>query len=64
MLDNTEALQSLLESRTTFQSLFNGGTFITGINGIVIADVPISMGRIGLNNIDRDYLQAALKEGD
>jgi PAS domain S-box-containing protein len=63
MLDNTEALQSLLESRTTFQSLFNGGTFITGIDGIVIADVPISMGRIGLNNIDRDYLQAALKEG-
>ena len=63
MLDNTEALQSLLEDRATFQSLFNAGTFITGIDGIVVADTPVTMGRIGLNLLDRDYLQAALQKG-
>ena len=63
LLDNTEALQKFLESRETFQSLFNAGTFITGTDGIVVADAPVLTGRIGLNDIDRDYLQAALKEG-
>jgi PAS domain S-box-containing protein len=63
LLENTMALQTLLESRVTFQSLFNAGTFITGIDGIVVADTPVSTGRIGINNIDRDYLQGALQEG-
>jgi PAS domain S-box-containing protein len=63
LLVNTNALQTFLESRTTFQSLFNAGSFITGIDGIVVADSLVSRERIGLNNSDRDYLQAALQEG-
>jgi len=60
---NTAALQELLEQRTIFQTLFNGGTFVTRLDGTVIADVPLSTGRLGLNYIDRDHIAAALKEG-
>ncbi len=63
MQDNTATLQTLLEQRTVFQSLFNAGTFLTGIDGVAIADVPISAERIGVNYMDRDYMIAALKEG-
>ncbi|MDR3629104.1 MAG: cache domain-containing protein [Desulfocapsaceae bacterium] len=62
LLGNKAALQALLESRETLLSLFNAGIFITGIDGIVVADTPVATGRIGLNIIERDYLQAALKE--
>ncbi len=63
LLENTKALQTHLESRTTFRSLFNAGAFITGSDGIVVADTPVSTARIGVNNLDRDYLQVALQEG-
>ena len=56
-------MQTLLERRTVFQSLFNAGTFVTGIDGVVVADVPVSVGRIGVNYMDRDFIQSALKEG-
>ena len=61
--DNTVTVQTLLERRTVFQSLFNAGTFVTGIDGVVVADVPVSVGRIGVNYMDRDFIQSALKEG-
>ena len=60
---NTAALQELLEQRPAFKNLFNGGVFVTGIDGIAIAEVPISAGRIGLNYLDRDFMPAVLKEG-
>jgi PAS domain S-box-containing protein len=63
LLDDPSDLQAFLESHETFQRLFNGGIFITGNDGIIRADVPLSTQRIGLNDSDRDYLQAALKEG-
>ncbi len=62
MQDNTAAVQTLLERRTVFQSLFNAGTFVTGIDGVAIADVPSSAERIGVNYMDRDYILAALIE--
>ena len=58
-----QTLQTLLEQRTVFQSLFNAGTFVTGLDGIVIADVPVSAERIGVNFMDRDYIVATLREG-
>ena len=61
---NIATLQTLLERRPILQTLFNGGTFVTGIDGIAIADVPLSTERIGVNFSDRDYLVGAIKEGE
>ncbi len=61
--DNPATVQTLLEGRTVFQSLFNGGTFVTGIDGVAIADVPSSTERVGVNYLDREYMLAALTEG-
>jgi PAS domain S-box-containing protein len=63
MLGNTAALQVLLEQRLILQLLFNAGTFVTGVDGIAIASLPISLGRVGVNYSDRDFIVAALKEG-
>ena len=63
MQDKKTALQTLLEQRTVFQSFFNAGTFITGLDGVAIAEVPLSIGRTGVNYMERDFIQSALKEG-
>ena len=63
LLSDSGALQSLLEERQVLQSLFSGGTFLTGTDGTVIADVPRSTGRIGVNFMDRDSIAGALKAG-
>jgi HAMP domain-containing protein len=62
MLRNTAATQAFLEHHPLFQNQFNVGSFITRMDGIVIADVPVAQKRIGLNVMDRDYFIAALKE--
>jgi sensor histidine kinase regulating citrate/malate metabolism len=56
-------LQDLLEQRQLFHQLFNGGVFVTGLDGTVIADVPRSTGRLGVNFIDSDFIKTTLKEG-
>lgn len=63
MLGNAAALQSHLEQRPTFQSLFNDGTFVTRIDGAAIADTPLSAGRHNASFIDRDFMIAALRQG-
>lgn len=63
ILGNASALQSLLEQRQVLQSLFSGGTFVTGIDGTVIADVPRATGRTGISFMDRDSVAGALTEG-
>ena len=63
MLGNTAALQALIEQRPILPLLFNAGTFVTGADGIAIASLPISLGRVGVNYSDRDFIVAALKEG-
>ena len=55
--------QTILERHPIFQSLFNGGTYITGTDGTAIASLPLSAARIGVNYMDRDHVVAALKEG-
>jgi len=63
ILNNTAALQILLEQHILLQSLFNGGITALSADGILIADVPLSTGRIGVNYMDRDYVALVLKEG-
>jgi len=63
LLGNAAELQSRLESFPVLQGLFNGGIFITRLDGTAIVAVPPSSGRTGVNYMDRDYLIAALREG-
>jgi len=63
LLANTAALQKRLTERPVLLQLFNGGIFITGADGTVVADAPIAANRIGLNVIERDYMVAALQGG-
>ena len=59
---NTAILETLLEQRPIFQTQFNNGTFITGIDGIAIAEFPIQTGRIGINYADQGFMSAILNE--
>ena len=60
---NTEILKTLLEQRPIFQTQFNNGTFITGSDGIAIAEFPVASGRIGRNYAAQDFISAILNEG-
>jgi len=62
-MSDAASLQNFLEARPVLQNMFNGGTFITQIDGTAAASVPSSLGRIGVNYMDRDHISAALKEG-
>lgn len=57
------AMQTFLDGRFDLQVLFNGGVFITGTDGIVLADSPVTSGRLGVNNLERDDMVGALLEG-
>jgi len=63
IFNNTKSLQVFLEQRPLLQLLFNGGVFVTGIDGIAIVDVPLSSERININYIDRTSVSIPIKEG-
>ena len=63
LLVHKAMLQTRLEERPILPIMFNAGTFITGADGVAIASLPVSAGRIGVNYLDRDFIVAALKEG-
>ena len=63
MPDGPEAVQAQLEAWKNLFSKFNGGTFVTGVDGTAIAAIPLSSGRVGVNYMDREYLITALKQG-
>ena len=63
LMGSPSALQARLEQRPILQKLFNAGTLIVGADGTTLASVPVSVGRIGVNYMDRDHIAAALKEG-
>src|ERR1035437_6464503 len=63
LLGNTEKLQTTLEQRQLLLRLFNGGVMILNLDGKVIADVPSSAGRVDVNLMDRDYVAAAIRDG-
>lgn len=60
---NATALQVGLEQQKVFQKLFNGGIFVTGLEGTAIASLPLAAKREGTNYMDRDVVAAALKAG-
>lgn len=57
------AMQRFVEQQQALCTLFNGGVFATRADGYTIADFPVSAKRLGLNNMDRDYIVGAIKEG-
>jgi PAS domain S-box-containing protein len=57
------AIQAALEDRPVFLRLFNGGTFVTGMDGTAIASLPVSLGRVGLKYADREHVSAAVQDG-
>jgi hypothetical protein len=63
MIEHPTALQTFLEQHFVLGSLFNAGIIAYRPDGTVIADVPLSGGRSGVNFIDRDAVVAALNEG-
>ena len=63
MLNQSAALQNFLEERLILQGPFNAGVFVTRIDGITVARIPLSAGMIGVNYRDRDYIAGALQEG-
>lgn len=63
-LQRATDIQALMEDLPIFQSLFNGGTFVVDRNGQAIASLPVSLDRIGINFIDRDYIGNTLRDGN
>ena len=60
MFGHAGPVQTLIGQRPIFQLLFNAGTFVTGIDGIAIASIPMTLGRVGESYADRDFIVAAL----
>lgn len=58
-----ELLNRRLQKEAVFLRHFNGGAFITDIEGTAIASFPVSAGRIGVNYMFRDQIASALKDG-
>ncbi len=63
MMKQPDSVQAMLEERPSITVLFNLGGFVTDQNGIVIASTPRSVGRHGVDLMDRDYVISALREG-
>ncbi len=61
VLGSPGAVQKVLEQRPFFSSLFDGGVFVTGLNGIVIASIPSAVQRLGVNLLDRESIANALQ---
>ena len=61
ILGNAASMQKFLEDRPDLSMRFNSGNVVTRLDGIAIAEVPASVGRIGINYSDRDYIIEALK---
>jgi PAS domain S-box-containing protein len=63
MVANPDAMQIRLEESPIIQEVFNGGLFVVGSDGVAIASVPASLGRVGTSYMERDSVMAALQEG-
>ncbi len=56
-------VQALFDGSPLLQELFNAGAFVTGLDGVAVASVPQSVGRVGVNYYDRDYIVEVLTTG-
>jgi PAS domain S-box-containing protein len=57
------AMQAFIEQRLALATMFNAGLWVTDSEGTAIASVPTSVGRVGINYRDRDFIAVPLKEG-
>lgn len=60
---DSKLAQQQVEQLKIFQQQFNGGAFITDVQGTAVASVPVSANRLGINYFDRDYIADAIKKG-
>ena len=63
LLEKPASLQAFLKDRPSISLPFNGGFFITDIDGTAIADYPTVPGRVGTNYMDRESISIPLREG-
>lgn len=63
LTDHPGRLQLTLEDLPVFQEWFNGGTFVTGLDGVAIAAVQATADRRGVNYLDTDYVATSLTQG-
>jgi diguanylate cyclase (GGDEF)-like protein/PAS domain S-box-containing protein len=57
-------LQAILDEQLVIQRNFNAGAFIVGADGVASASIPSSIKRVGVSYMERDYVLAALKQGE
>ncbi|MFZ4625923.1 MAG: PAS domain-containing protein, partial [Rhodoferax sp.] len=57
------ALQQALQEYSGLHDLFNGGIFITGLDGTVMAAVPLLQDRLGVNYLDQECVADAIRRG-
>lgn len=63
LLADSAQLQNLLKAQPVLQRLFNAGTYVTALDGIAIASLPLAIQRHGVNYLDRDYIANTLYTG-
>ena len=63
LLDNPRALQKFIDQRFVLHSLFNDGVIVYRHDGSAVAVAPYTPERIGVNDLDLDYLSGAITEG-
>ena len=63
LIGRPTVLQAHLEQHQILARLFNGGVFATGADGTAIAEMPLFVGRIGTNYMDRESVSVPLKDG-
>jgi len=56
-------LQAMLEKRPYLQDMFNAGVIVVRTDGTAVAEIPSLLNRIGINYLDIDSIQSALKGG-
>ncbi len=64
LMGRPAAVQSLLVNRPLLQLLFNGGVWVSGRDGTVIAAAPLSAQPLGVNYMDMDFIATALNKGE
>jgi diguanylate cyclase (GGDEF)-like protein len=54
---DVSSLQQVLDAQLKLHSYFNNGLVVLDHNGVIVADSPTLVGRVGLRLADRDYVR-------
>jgi PAS domain S-box-containing protein len=63
MLQDARLTQAFLSERVALFDMFNAGAYVTRLDGVAIASMPVSVKRVGINYLDRSHVAAALIDG-